>query len=93
VQFVETPVQVIKSSINLFVFACFLEDAVKQGLITSKSFREQIRLDEGGKGLDFNATFSVDQLIVHTRNMILMTLGEHCYCNEQGAGSRLWKGV
>ena len=74
-QFAETPVQVIKSSINLFVFACFLEDAVKQGLITSTSFQEQIRIDEGGRGLDFKATFSADQLNTHTRNMILMTLG------------------
>ena len=74
-QFAETPVQVIKASINLFVFACFLEDAVKQGLITSTSFREQSRLDEGGRGLDFKATFSTDQLKAYTRNMILMTLG------------------
>ena len=45
------------------------------GLIPSTSFREQIRLDEGGRGVDFKATFSADQLKVHARNMILMTLG------------------
>ena len=74
-QFVETPLQAIRSSIDLFVFACFLEDAVHQGLITPKSFREQIRLDEGGRGVDFKATFSIEQLQIHTRNMTLMTLG------------------
>lgn len=55
-QFAETPVQVIKNSIDLFVFACFLQDAVTQGLITPKSFRTEIRLDEGGRGVDFQAT-------------------------------------
>jgi hypothetical protein len=74
-QFVETPVQAINSSINLFVFARFLQDAVVQGLITPKSFQEQIRLDEGGRGVDFKATYSVEQLHVYTRNMTLMTLG------------------
>ena len=57
-QFADTPVEVIKASINLLVFACFLEDAVKQGLITSTSFRELIRLDEGGRGLDFKANLA-----------------------------------
>ena len=74
-QFVETPVQVIKSSINQFVFACFLENSVQQGLIASTSFREQIRLDEGGRGVDFKATFNAVQLKVNARNMVLMTLG------------------
>jgi len=74
-QFVETPVQVIKGSINLFVCASFFEDAIQHGLIVPTSFREQIRLDEGGRGVDFKFTFSADQLKVHARNMILMTLG------------------
>ncbi len=74
-QFVETPVQTIKSAIELFVFACFFDDAVAQKLITPKSFREQVRLDEGGHGLDFEAVFVADQLKAYARNMILMSLG------------------
>jgi hypothetical protein len=74
-QFVETPVQAIKSAIHLFVFACFFADAIDQKLITPKSFREQIRLDEGGRGLDLQAVFVDDQLKAHARNMTLMALG------------------
>lgn len=74
-QFAETPVQIIKSSIDLFVFACFLHDAVNQGLITPNSFRKDIRLDEGGRGIDFQATYSQEQLQAYTRNLTLVTLG------------------
>lgn len=74
-RFVETPIQAIKSAIDQFVFACYLADAIDQELITPKSFREQIRVDEGGRGLDFKAVFVDQQLKAHARNMTLMTLG------------------
>jgi hypothetical protein len=74
-QFVETPVQAIKSAIELFVFACFINDAVAQKLITPKSFSEKVRLDEGGHGLDFTAVFGTDQLKAHAHNMTRMSLG------------------
>lgn len=74
-KFAETPVQVIKSSIDQFVFACFLQDAVTQGLITPNSFRKEIRLDEGGRGVDFQATYILEQLQAYTSNLTRMALG------------------
>jgi hypothetical protein len=73
--FVDTPAQAVKSAIELFVFACFLADAIDQKLITPKSFQEQIRLDEGGFGLDLKAVFKDEQLKAHAHNMIIMTVG------------------
>lgn len=72
--FAETPVHIIKSSIDLFVFACFLQDAVNQELITPNSFRKSIRFDEG-RGVDFKATYTQEQLRVYTSNLTLMALG------------------
>jgi hypothetical protein len=44
-------------------------------LIAPISFRKNIRLDEGGRGVDFKATYSAEQLQAHTRNLTLMALG------------------
>lgn len=74
-QLVETPVQMIKGSIRLFVFACFLENAVRRETITPASLREQIRLDEGGWGVDFKKAHTADELKHGTRNLMLITLG------------------
>ena len=73
--FAETPVQMVKGSIRLFVFGCFLENAVQEGRITPTSFREQIRLDEGGKGVDLKKSYTAEELKAETRNLILITLG------------------
>lgn|SRR5262249_21639600 len=83
--FAETPVHIIKSSIDLFVFACFLQDAVNQELITPNSFRKSIRFDEG-RGVDFKATYTQEQLRVYTSNLTLMALG-----NTAIATKKLWK--
>ena len=74
-QFAESPVQVIKTSIDLFVFACFLQDAFNRGSITTISFQTNNRLDEGGRGIDFQATYTQPQLQTYTRNLVLMALG------------------
>jgi hypothetical protein len=74
-QFTETPVQIIKSFIRMFVFSCFLENAVQEGRINPESFRERIRLDEGGRGVDFSQTYAVDELKINTGNLVLITLG------------------
>lgn len=74
-QLVETPAQMIKGSIRLFVFACFLDDAVRRGTITPACFQEQIRLDEGGWGIDFKKAHTADELDHGTRNLMLITLG------------------
>jgi hypothetical protein len=73
--FAETPVQIIKGSIRVFILACFMENAVRDGLISPKSLREQIRLDEGGRGVDFRKTYADDELKAEARNLTVITLG------------------
>lgn len=75
-QLVETPVQMIKGSIRLFVFACFLDDAVRRGTISRTCLQEQIRLDEGpGWGITLKKTHTGDELKHATKNLMLITLG------------------
>ncbi|WP_455241704.1 hypothetical protein, partial [Petrachloros mirabilis] len=75
-QFVETPIQMIKGSIRLFVFACFLDDAVRRGTITPACLQEQMRLDEGeGWGIILTKAHTGDELEHGTKNLMLITLG------------------
>jgi len=75
-QLVETPIQMINGSIKLFVFACFLDDAVKRGTITPACLQEQIALSEGGGlGITLKKPHTADELKHGTKNLMLITLG------------------
>jgi hypothetical protein len=75
-QLVETPVQMITGSIRLFVFACFLDDAVKRGAITASCLQEQMTLYEGtGWGITLKKPHTADELKHGTQNLMLTTLG------------------
>jgi len=75
-QLVETPIQMISGSIRLFVFACFLDDAVKRGTITPACLQEQITLKEGDEwGVTIKKPHTTGELTHGTRNLMLTTLG------------------
>jgi hypothetical protein len=75
-QLVETPIQMIKGSIRLFVFACFLDDAVRRGTITPACLQEQMRLEEGeGWGITLKKAHTGGELEHGAKNLVLITLG------------------
>ena len=75
-QLVETPIQMITGPIRLFVFACFLDDAVKRGTITPAGLQEQMTLHEGaGWGITLKKPHTADELKHGTQNLMLTTLG------------------
>jgi hypothetical protein len=73
--FAETPVQIIKGSINLFELAWFVGDAVQEGQITPASFREDIRLHDGAWTVVLNNKYTAEELTADAAKLILITLG------------------
>lgn len=47
--FVETPIQAIRSAIDLFVFACFVQDATGTNKIDLNTFNKQMKLEDDRK--------------------------------------------
>lgn len=72
--FVQTPVQAIKSAIELFVFSCFVNDAVSTNRITLNTFNQQTKLEDDGKGLVIKHGLTDEQMKANGRNLVLMAL-------------------
>jgi hypothetical protein len=72
---VETPVDRIKRAFELFVFSCFLDDAINNNRIKPKTFSEQITLPDGKHRLNFKIAFRDVQLKPYAKNICLMALG------------------
>ena len=62
-EFAVTPVQVIQSSVNMLVFASFLEDAIRQGGITPKVFKEELRIGRGEDSVSFKVAWTPELLL------------------------------
>ena len=80
--FADTPVSVIKEAMEAFVFVCFMADAIEQGRINPSTFRDQIRIDDGGKGLGIKKHFTADEMVGLGRNNRLMALGTTAIATE-----------
>ncbi len=74
-EFAVTPVQVIQSSVNMLVFASFLEDAIRQGGITPKVFKEELRIGREEDSVSFKVAWTPELLRDSSRNNTLMALG------------------
>ena len=57
------------------MFSYFLADAINENRITPIIFRQQIKVNEGGRGLNFKRVFTDAQLKSDSTNLILMVLG------------------
>lgn len=81
--FVETPIQAIKSAIELFVFSCFVNDAINANRITPNTFSQQIKLEDDGKGLILSKVFTDDQLKADARNSVFMALASTALATDK----------
>jgi hypothetical protein len=72
--FVETPIQAIRSAIEMFVFSCFVNDAIGTNRITRSIFSQEVMLQDDGKGLVIKHGFTDEQLKADGRNLVLMAL-------------------
>ena len=70
-----TPVQVIQSSVNMLVFTCFLEEAIREGTITPSTFKKELRFGKAQDLVSFKASWSPELLRNLSHNNTLMALG------------------
>src|SRR5438093_2323867 len=85
----DTPVLVIKGAMEMFLFACFVADAIEQGRIKPNTFREEIRIDDGGEALAFKKQFVAREIAVHARNNVLMALGSTAIATDKAMDAAL----
>ena len=71
---VETPLQAIRSAVELFVFSCFVNDAIGTNRITLNTFNQQTKLEDDGKGLVIKHRFTDEHLRADGRNLVLMAI-------------------
>lgn len=81
--FVETPIQAMRSAVEMFVFSCFLNDAIGANRITLSIFSQQIELQDDGKGLVIKQGFTDEQLKADARNLVLMALASTALATDK----------
>ena len=80
---IETPIQAIRSTVEMFVFSCFVNDAIGTNRITLKTFNQQIELQDDGKGLVIKHGFTDEQLKADGRNFVLMALASTALATDK----------
>ena len=80
---VQTPIQAIRSAFEMFVFACFVNDAIGTNRITLNNFNQQTKLEDDGKGLVIKHGFTDAQLKADGRNLVLMALASTALATDK----------
>jgi P2-related tail formation protein len=78
-----TPIEVVKSALELFVFSCFVNDAIHDNRITPKTFTHLIKLEDDGKDLILNKVFTDYQLEANAKNSVFMALASTSLATDQ----------
>ena len=80
---VVTPMQAISSAFEMFVFSCFVNDAIGTNRITLSTFSQQTELQDDGKGLVIKHGFTNEQLKAGARNLVLMALASTALATDK----------
>jgi 7-cyano-7-deazaguanine synthase in queuosine biosynthesis len=80
---VETPIQAIRSAVELFVFSCFVNDAIGTNQITLNTFNQQTKLEDDGKGLVIKHGFTDEQLKMDGRNLVFMAIASTALATDK----------
>lgn len=73
--YADTPSHAIQSGIAGLVFSIFLSHAIKNSAINSSTLPQNIRVDEGGHGIELKKRFTAEELEVNANNIVLTALG------------------
>lgn len=70
-----TPKEQIAHAINAFGLALNLQESIVSQRVTPSTFKKHLIIETGGNGITFQHNYTLENLRIHSKNLMFMALG------------------